>query len=137
MMEEVNARGHENVLALHRSTLEFTRHEHLTVRGDCIIAVGSDKAMNEFGDDFKDALRKEGARVKVTIECDGLSDSVVAYGHPKLILDHPDDCVIRKSDYICGRTLAVGADKGAKDLSRDLVERLRLDKPVRITLIIQ
>jgi len=42
-----------------------------------------------------------------------------------LILTHPTDIVIRKSDYICNRTLAIRADKSAKDLPRELAEKLK------------
>jgi hypothetical protein len=45
---------------------------------------------------------------------------------------------VRKSDYICGRTLAIRADKAAKDLSRKLVEELRNpSQRVRITLTVE
>ena len=44
--------------------------------------------------------------------------------------------VIRKSSYICNRTLAIKADKAAADLSRSLVEKLRKPKQnVEIKLI--
>jgi hypothetical protein len=33
--------------------------------------------------------------------------------------------VVRKSDYTSSRTLAVHADKAAKDISRELVEKLK------------
>jgi hypothetical protein len=33
--------------------------------------------------------------------------------------------VIRKSDYVCNRTLAVRADKAAKDFSRTLAKKLQ------------
>jgi hypothetical protein len=33
--------------------------------------------------------------------------------------------VIRKSDYLSDRTLAIHADKAANDLSRELVEKLK------------
>ncbi|MBM4400405.1 MAG: DUF371 domain-containing protein, partial [Crenarchaeota archaeon] len=55
---------------------------------------------------------------------------------PQLTLSHPTDMVIRKSDYVCNRTLAVHADKAAQDLSRELVEKLRNpQQKVKITLI--
>jgi len=54
-----------------------------------------------------------------------------------LILTHPTDMVIRKSDYICNRTLAIRADKSANDLPRELVEKLKNPRQkVNITLIL-
>jgi len=132
--EDVRARGHPNIRSEHRNTLEFTKEAHLTPRGDCIVAVAADKGMAELTTEFKEALRTRGARLKITIECGGVEDTVEASGHPGLILDHPTDMVVRKTDYICPRTLAVRADKAAMDLDRRLVEKLRQALPVSIKL---
>ncbi len=121
----MRARGHPNVLSLHETTLEFTRETHLTPRGDCIFAVAADKSLPDLPAEFKDALRSENAVLTMTVECGGVSYTVVARGHPGLILTHPTDAVIRKSAFICPRTLAVNADKAACDLGRDLVEVLK------------
>jgi hypothetical protein len=44
--------------------------------------------------------------------------------------------VVRKSDYVCNRTLAVHADKAAQDLPKALVEKLKNpQQKVKITLI--
>jgi len=46
--------------------------------------------------------------------------------------------VLRKSDFPSDRTLGIHADKAAKDLSRDLVEKLKNPKQqAEITLIVQ
>jgi uncharacterized protein len=134
--EIILARGHANVRSTHRNTLEFTREEHLTPRGDCIVAVAADKAMPQLSEEFKAGLRAEDARVEITIECGGISDTITAYGHPNLILNHPTDLVIRKSDHICPRTLAIRADKAACDLAPALIERLSGGGAVTIKLAI-
>jgi hypothetical protein len=60
---------------------------------------------------------------------------VTAYGSPNLKLVHPSDIVVRKSIYICNRTLAIRADKAAQGLSRELVNQLRNSRQkVKITL---
>jgi len=61
----------------------------------------------------------------ITIEAGGEVETVNALGSPQLMFTHPTDLVVRKSDYVCGRTLAIKADKAARDLSRRLVEKLR------------
>jgi len=72
------------------------------------------------------------------IEADNLKEVVSAFGSPKLILSHPTDMVVRKSSYVCDRTLAVKADKAACDLSRKLVEKLRNPRQkVKITLTVK
>jgi len=45
---------------------------------------------------------------------------------------------VRKSSYVCSRTLAVKANKAAKDLSRRLVEELRNPRQkVQISLTVR
>jgi len=123
--EIIRATGHENVTSRHRTTLEFTKETHLTPRGDCIIAVGADRGLQEFSEEFKNLLRDDDAILEITIECDGISETVRARGHHNLTLTHPTDMVVRKSDFICGRTLAIGADKASIDLDRGLIEKLK------------
>jgi hypothetical protein len=67
----------------------------------------------------------DGAKLKVQIKVDGIVETVSAFGSSRLILAHPTNLVVRKSEYICGRTLAIRADKAARDFSRDLVARLQ------------
>ena len=126
-VEVVRARGHPNVRAEHPTTLEVTREEELTPRGDCIIAVGADKAARDLSEEFKRLARSEGATIIMTIEVPslGLREVITGRGHPGLTFDHPTDMVVRKSDYVCGRTVAIRADKAARDLSRELVRALR------------
>ncbi len=129
--------GHENVQAIHPSTLMFTKEKHLTSTGDCIIAVAADKALSDLSQTFKETLRKPTSKLTIIIEVDGSTAEINASGSPKLILSHPTDIVIRKSDYISDRTLAIQADKSSNDLPRDLIEKLRNPKQkIKITLIV-
>ena len=135
--EVVFGYGHKNMQATHKTTLEFTKDKHLTKKGDCIVTVAADKALADLNADFKEKLRKTDAKLTITIEADGISERVNAEGSPQLILTHPTDIVVRKSDYVCSRTLAVHADKAACDLSRDLVEKLRdPEQKVKITVVV-
>ncbi|MCS7114592.1 MAG: DUF371 domain-containing protein [Nitrososphaerota archaeon] len=135
--EVVIAYGHENVQASHKSTFAITKEKWLSKRGDCIIAVSAEKGLNELSERFRESLRRAGSKLVVLIEAGGLSDVVVAYGSPLLVLAHPTDMVVRKSSYICNRTLAVYADKAACNLSRELVKKLKNpNTEVRITLTV-
>ena len=136
--EVVFGYGHENIRAMHKTTLEFTKDKHLSKKGDCIIAVAADKALVDLSPKFKECLRKPNAKLTILIEADGIAEQVQAYGSQQLILSHPAEAVIRKSDHICSRTLAVRADKAANDLSKELVEKLKSPKQkVKITLMIR
>lgn len=128
--------GHRNIQATHKTTLEFTKDTHLTKRGNCIVAVAANRALADLSAKFKETLRKTNAKLTITIEVDGITEQINAQGSPSLILTHPSDLVVRKSDYVCNRTLAVHADKAACDLSRELIEKLKNpQQKVKITLI--
>ncbi|ASJ05837.1 DUF371 domain-containing protein [Thermococcus pacificus] len=124
LREVIHCRGHENVKATHKSTLEFTKEDYLTPRGDCIICIGADKGINDLSEEFKAAL-KAGKRLLIRIRVSGIVDEVLAEGSPDLILDHDYSMVVRKSTYIDGRTLAVRANKAARDIDRRIVELLK------------
>ena len=114
----------------------FTRDRHLSKNGDCVVAVAADKALADLNQEFKEKLKRADAKLTIIIEAGGLTEQINALGSPKLILTHPTDIVIRKSDYICNRTLAIRADKSAKDLPRELVEKLKNpSQKVNITLV--
>ncbi|MEM2440683.1 MAG: DUF371 domain-containing protein [Candidatus Bathyarchaeia archaeon] len=125
VVEILDAFGHENIRATHRTTLEITKKKALSVRGDCVVAVSANKGFPDFKPKFKELLRKDGAKVAVTIDASGIVETVSAFGSSRLVLAHPTDLVVRKSDYVCDRTLAIRADKAACDLSRELVARLQ------------
>ena len=136
IVETILARGHENITATHKTTFEITKEKSLTKRGDCIIAVSANKAMLDFKPEFKRVLKNENAKLIIEIKAGKVCEIVRAYGSSQLQLTHPTDMVIRKSSYICNRTLAIKADKAAADLSRSLVEKLRKpEQNVEIKLI--
>ncbi len=136
--ETIFAWGHENIRAVHKTTLEFSKESWLSRKGDCIIAVSAEKAVADLSPEFKENLRKENARIVILINVGEVVEVVNAFGSPRLILAHPTDIVVRKSDYVCSRTLAVQADKAAYDLSRKLVEKMRNPKQkVKITLTVK
>ncbi|MHC3129707.1 MAG: DUF371 domain-containing protein [Candidatus Bathyarchaeota archaeon] len=133
-----SARGHENIEATHKTTFEVTKETTLMKQGDCIIAVESTKAAADLPFEFKEAARKEGAQITVTIEAGELREIVKAKGSPQLQFMHPTDLVVRKSGYVCGRTLAIRADKAASDFSRELVEKLKdPNQEVKVTLAVE
>ncbi|MBS7288065.1 MAG: DUF371 domain-containing protein [Candidatus Freyarchaeota archaeon] len=134
-MEKITAKGHVNVSAKHKTTLEVTADHELTPRGDCIIAVSSNKGAASLSTTFKDAARSDDAMIRMIIACGGLKEEVVGFGSKNLTFTHPRDLVVRKSNYCCGRTVMIMADKAAADLDRRIVEQLKKPQPVEIILI--
>jgi len=136
--EIITAYGHELIQATHETTFEITKEKSITPRGDCIIAVRADKSVADLSREFKELAKKRGAEITIIIESDGEKEVIKAYGDPRLTLTHPEDIVIRKSTYVCSRTLAVKADKAAKDLSRRLIGKLRNpNRKVKIVLTVK
>lgn len=137
LKETILCYGHENVKATHRSTLEITKEEFLTPRGDCIICIKADKGLKDLSENFKKALR-EGKKLRIRIIVGESIDEILAFGSKNLNFENPVSMVIRKSDYIDGRTLAIKANKAARDIKREIVEKLRDPKQrVIVELIIE
>jgi hypothetical protein len=125
MVERIRAHGHEHVTCRHRTTLEITREGTITPRADCIAGVRADRALIDLGEDFREAARDPEARILVRLRVGEHEERILGRGHPGLSLSHPTDLIIRKSSFTCPRTLMVQADKGARDLDREFVSRLR------------
>jgi len=136
MKEEIVARGHPNIRATHRTTLEVTKEKEVTPRGDCIIGVNAEKAVSDLNEGLKFWL-KSGGKIKIEIVLPDydLKDELMAYGDPRLTFKHNADVVIRRSDFVCDRTLAVRSNKSARDISREIVELLK-DPYTELLLII-
>ncbi len=117
--------GHPNIKATHRTTLMFTRDENITLRADCVLLVGCDKALSDFPDEFKRLVRFADRVVRVKIIVGDLEEEIIGYGSPGLTYTDDRDIVVRKSMYTCPRTLAVRANKAAIDVSRRMVNLLR------------
>jgi len=123
--EIVFARGHPNIKATHRTTVEITMEDYVTPRGDCIIGVSANKSTSSLNPDFKECLKHEDSILIVVLEVGNLRDFILAQGSPRLILSDPGKIIIRKSEYIEPATLGVRANKAAGDLKRELVESLK------------
>ena len=103
----------------------ITRDSHLTTRGDCIVAVHAEKGLSDLSDELKDIIRHEGSTVRFILQVGSESITVKGKGDPRLSLTHPSDIVIRKSGYICYKTLMIHADKAASDIDKRIIEILR------------
>ena len=135
-VENIIAWGHESILAENTKTFEITKEWNLTKRGDCVIAVAADKGIVDLSGEFKGMLRKEDTKLTIVVRVGGEEECVEAWGSPKLTFRHLADIVVRRSDYICDRTLAIKANKVAKDFSRSLVAKLKNPQQrIDITLI--
>lgn len=125
-VEIVKFKGHKNVKATHRTTIEITREPELTPRGDCIIGVSADKGPRDFNPRFKEMIKVPGATVIALLLTErGDADFIKGFGDPGLSLSDPNRIIIRKSSYVAPNTVMVRASKAARSLNRSLVENLQ------------
>jgi len=137
-VETIGAFGHEFVRSTHGTTFEVTKDRTLTTRGDCVIGVKANKGAADLSEDYKTLATRVDAEITVTIEADGIVETIKAKGNPRLTFTDPEDIVVRKSSYTCGRTVAVKADKAAADLSRALIKKLKdPNQKVTVTLTVE
>ena len=130
------ARGHPRITALHPTTLEVTKEEIKSDYGDCIVATSAEVGLAGLPEELKRAAR-QGAEMVMMIEAGGLVERVRGRGHPSLTFSSESEMVVRRSRYLCERTLMVSSDKAAVDLDRALVKQLKNpDNRIKITLIV-
>lgn len=128
VQEEVIFFGHPNVQSLHGKTLEITKDEHLTLRGDCILGVRATKACADLNETLKRRLSTTGSIVRVEIMVGSESFVIKGMGDERLSLMNPHDIVIRKTNFVCPRTLSIRCDKASSDVPRNMVELLQDDE---------
>ena len=133
---KIRAKGHENVLSLHKSTFDITKDKDLSLAGDCIIGLDIDKSMEDFPKEFKEKLANDDTKVIVELKTPNASDEIEGYGHHDLTLSHPTDIVCRKSTFVCSRTLMIKSNKSAIDLNRDLIKDLVNGESMEVNIIL-
>ncbi|MEM1895607.1 MAG: DUF371 domain-containing protein [Nanopusillaceae archaeon] len=131
MIFTVTAKGHKLISAKHKSTLEITKENYLTEKGDCIIGISSNFSASEFPDWLKEYLKNEN-KIIIEIECENLKDKIIAMGSKYLTFKDNKSFVIRKSNYIDDRTVAIKANKAARDIDRRIIDLLKLEKEIKI-----
>ena len=119
-------------------TIEITKESHLTPQGDCIVGVNATSSCADLPEDLKNKLKDPNIMVTFSISVGPHEFTINGMGHPDLILTHSDDIVIRKSNFICPRTLAVKCDKASDLLPRKMVSLLQNPKTIgTFTIIVE
>lgn len=121
----VVAHGHPNIKATHRTTIEITKEEHLTPKGDCIIGVASNKSVNDLRPELKNILKRNDSIIVFILYVDELMDYILATGSKDLLLHDEKRLIIRKSTYIEPATIAIRSNKAARDIDRRIIEKLK------------
>ena len=134
MIFKLKSKGHRNVTSLHKSTFEVTKDAEIGPAADCIVGTSADKSMLNFPQEFKDRIADSNTKIKVILDTENGHDEITGFGHEDLTLTHPTDIVCRTSDFTCPRTLMIKADKAARDLDGDLIEDLKNEKIMEVTI---
>jgi len=123
-VEEIVVYGHENITGRHKTTFEFTKDSELGLKGDCIIGIKANKACKDLSKELKKAIW-EGKKIKMEIIVNHLRDEIIFYGHKDLELNHEKDIVIRKSNWMDGRTLGIKANKSAHEIKEEIIKKMK------------
>ena len=99
------------------------------------MAVNAEKGLLDLSDDIKEAARSGVTVISLKLEAGGEEFTVRGRGHTGLTYTDPSDIVVRKSGYVCGRTLMVEADMAACDIS-DGFRRVLKGDGVEVTVTI-
>ncbi len=125
-MYSFTAYGHKNILATHKTTIEFTKDRELSLRGNCILGINADFDLSELKKSIEKKINKNKQikdKIKIIINMDGISDEIAAELNPDF--DDDEEIVIRMGEFKSKRTLGVRADKAAAHIKRELVEKLK------------
>lgn len=114
------AYGDQNILATHKTTLEFTKDDYVTKEGDCIIGIKADY-------DLEKLKKLKCEKIKMIISCGGQKEEIV--GEKNKGFDDRE-MVIRMGTYRCPRTFMMNTDKSAKFLSRELIDEIKKGKEI-------
>lgn len=125
VQDEVTFYGHPNVQSLHGKTVEITKEEHLTLRGDCIIGVRANKACTSLDESLRHRLASSGSMVRIEIMVGSESFTINGRGDRGFTLQNPHNIVIRKTSFVCPRTISVRCDGASSDVPRNMVRMLQ------------
>lgn len=125
MRLEIEFFGHENIRSTHKKTIEITKDTELTPRGDCIVGINASYSCHDLPSSLKEKLRDPKSKIQFLIKVKEHEFTLEGKGHKDLLLSHTEDIVIRKSDFVCPRTLAVKCDKASDLLPREMVSLLQ------------
>ena len=126
--------GHQNITSKHKTTLEFTKDKEVNLEGDCIIVVSADFNLDSIKKFINEKPNKDITIIIQIIKSNKkIIEKIKAEINPDF--NSEKEMVIRKTDFISERTLAIRADKAACDLSKELLSWLK--NPERFKIILE
>jgi len=117
--------GHPNLLATHKTTIEFTKDQDLSTQGDCIVGVKSNFDTKEIR-----KIVKGCSELRITLEARSGKNRFEEIFLATTNADFSDthEIVLRRSNFTSERTLGTYVDRAAIDMDRKLVKILKNPK---------
>jgi hypothetical protein len=125
VQEEIAFYGHRNIQSFHTRTIEITKDLNLSLRGDCIIGVNANKSCWDISDKLKHSLKDDNSFIIIDLTVGNMSFIINGLGNSRLLLLSRHDVVIRKSNFVCERTIAIRCDKASSDIPREMIMSLQ------------
>jgi uncharacterized protein len=125
VQEEIAFYGHRNIQSFHTRTIEITKDPNLSLRGDCIIGVNANKSCWDISDKLKHSLKDDNSFIIIDVTVGNMSFIINGLGNSRLLLLSRHDVVIRKSNFVCERTIAIRCDKASSDIPREMIMSLQ------------
>jgi hypothetical protein len=125
LTEEIQFCGHKNIRSLHSRTIEITKDPNLTLNGDCIIGVSATKSCSDLTSAMKNKIRRNRSIVEIDLIVEPFSIKIHGIGNDNLLLTHLHDIVLRKSNFICDRTLCLSCNVSAIQIPRKMIDLLK------------
>jgi uncharacterized protein len=125
VQEEIAFYGHRNIQSFHTRTIEITKDPTLSLRGDCIIGVNANKSCWDISDKLKHSLKDDNSFIIIDVTVGNMSFIINGLGNSRLLLLSRHDVVIRKSNFVCERTIAIRCDKASSDIPREMIMSLQ------------
>ncbi|AAK42393.1 DUF371 domain-containing protein [Saccharolobus solfataricus] len=126
-IDKVKIKGHHNVRAFHKTTLEITKDDYLTSRGDCIIGILANKGARDLSEDLKKIARNDKSFIYGVIRVKEFLDVVHGRGSSKFTFENQNKIIFRKSTFIEGSTVMINSDKAARDINREIIDLLKTE----------
>ena len=128
------AYGHPNIIGTHKTTFEFTKDKDVSLRGDCIIGVNATFELKELKNFIKTSKNRF---IKITIQA--ISNTKIretVFAELNVGYNSQTEFVVRKTDFVSDRTLAIKSNKAAFELNRELIDFLK-EKKSKVSVIIE
>ena len=135
MRFDIKFNGHNNIRSTHKNTIEITKDPNLTINGDCIIGVGAGFSCKDLPEKLKTKIKNSNSKIKFYIKISGKTFIIHGRGHQRLSLSHSHDIVLRKSSFICPRTIAINCNKASDSIPKNMLAVLQNPKAKGILTI--